>query len=420
METKILSKSETSIEISLKINFTKSMLKSEARIQEALNSAGTLATAELLERFDSDGSEIVLGDLKLTSKGKSSQIYQTPYGEVCVPRHVYQSSKGGKTYCPLEQSARILLKATPRYARQVSHKSAEMASTQVAKDMLENHNRNIPRSYIKKLSEAVASIVQTKEETWTYRTPEKLEKVSTISVGLDGTCMFLCDDGYRQAMVGTLSLYDNEGKRLHTTYVAAEPEYGKQRFKKRLDLEINHIKKSYPSATVIGLADGAADNWEYLKKYVDTQILDFYHATEYLSDVASVVSRKISEQKKWLKQTCHDLKHNEGAALKILNEIKEFTKKKTSKVLKENLSAAITYFTNHNAKMSYAKERALNHPIGSGVTEAGCKVIVKQRMCKSGMKWKEKGASAILSLRTLTYSDGRWGMLWSKINQYGF
>ena len=31
-----------------------------------------------------------------------------------------------------------------------------------------------------------------------------------------------------------------------------------------------------------------------------------------------------------------------------------------------------------------------NHSIGSGITKAACKVIVKQRLCKSGMKWKNK------------------------------
>lgn len=420
MQAKIISKSETGVEILLKINFTESMLESEGLIQDAVNDTGKIATSELLSRFDTDGSKISIGKINLSSKGRSSQMYQTPYGEVNVTRHVYQSSKGGKTYCPMEHSARILLKATPRYAKQVSHKSAEMASTQVAKDMLENHNRSIPRSYIKKLSEAVASIIQTKEESWSYQTPEKLKNVSTISIGLDGTCMFLCKDGYRQAMVGTLTLYDKEGGRLHTTYVASEPEYGKHKFKKRMDSEIEHIKKQYPNADRVGLADGAADNWNYLNNHVDTQILDFYHATEYLSSIAPIVSRKLSDQQKWLKETCHDLKHNRGAALKILNEMKELKKKKLSKALAENLSSAITYFSNHNAKMAYAEERALGHPIGSGVTEAGCKVIVKQRMCKSGMKWKDKGASAVLSLRSLTYSDGRWKILWSKINQYGF
>jgi hypothetical protein len=35
--------------------------------------------------------------------------------------------------------------------------------------------------------------------------------------------------------------------------------------------------------------------------------------------------------------------------------------------------------------MDYAGRVAANEPIGSGVTEAACKVIVKQRLCGSGM-----------------------------------
>jgi hypothetical protein len=59
-------------------------------------------------------------------------------------------------------------------------------------------------------------------------------------------------------------------------------------------------------------------------------------------------------------------------------------------------------------------------PIGSGGTEAGCKVIIKARLCAAGMKWKEQGGAIVLSLRTLSYSQGRWQQFWSKIHQYGF
>src|SRR4051812_2426022 len=55
-------------------------------------------------------------------------------------------------------------------------------------------------------------------------------------------------------------------------------------------------------------------------------------------------------------------------------------------------------------RMDYASRVAANEPIGSGVTEAACKVIVKQRLCGSGMKWTEGGVVAVLSLRTLSYT----------------
>ena len=70
--------------------------------------------------------------------------------------------------------------------------------------------------------------------------------------------------------------------------------------------------------------------------------------------------------------------------------------------------------------MNYALHLEQNLPLGSGVTEAACKTIVKQRLCCSGMKWQEAGAAIVLSLRTLVHSRGRWEQFWSKIDQYGF
>ena len=68
-------------------------------------------------------------------------------------------------------------------------------------------------------------------------------------------------------------------------------------------------------------------------------------------------------------------------------------------------------------RMDYAMRVAANEPIGSGVTEAACKVIVKQRLYGSGMKWTEGGAAVVLSLRTLSYTSGRWDEFWSKVDR---
>jgi len=77
------------------------------------------------------------------------------------------------------------------------------------------------------------------------------------------------------------------------------------------------------------------------------------------------------------------------------------------------------YFINHRQIMDYAGHIEKKLPIGSGVTEADCKTLVKQRLCGSGMRWKDKGAKVILSLRALVQSKGRWQQFWDKIDQYG-
>ena len=87
--------------------------------------------------------------------------------------------------------------------------------------------------------------------------------------------------------------------------------------------------------------------------------------------------------------------------------------------MRKKLEAAITYFRNHKHQMNYGHYRANALPIGSGVTEAACKTLVKQRLCRSGMKWKDRGAQAVLSLRALVLTEGRWAQFWDKINQFG-
>jgi len=234
-----------------------------------------------------DGSPIMIGPDKWTSKGEETKAYQTPYGEVAIARHVYQSSKGGKTYCPLEQNARIVVTSTPRFAKIVSDKYANLASTQVQRDLAENHSRKVARSYLQNLSEAVGSVALAKEQDWHYITPKLNEPVKTVSIGVDGTCLLLCKEGYREAMVGTISLYDDDGKRQHTIQIGATPQYGKATFWQRMECEIAQVKKIYPQATYVGVADGAKDNWSFLEQYTDKQILDFYHATAYLKGTAS-------------------------------------------------------------------------------------------------------------------------------------
>ena len=58
-------------------------------------------------------------------------------------------------------------------------------------------------------------------------------------------------------------------------------------------------------------------------------------------------------------------------------------------------------------------------PIGSGVTEAACKTLVKARLCGSGMKWTREGAQTVLTLRALLRSTSRWASLWKHLDVHG-
>jgi hypothetical protein len=405
------------IKIEVTVDLSGSMLEAEESILRAVNAVGNVATGEALKRFDADGDPIVVGGAKWYSKGKLSKIYSTPYGVVSAERHVYQPAEGGKTFCPMDDRARIIRKATPRFAKIVSHKFARSAAAQVVEDLEQNHGRPCLKASLQDLATHVGTVVQTKEETWSYATPA-LGKVATVGIGVDGTCMLICDHNWREAMTGSISLYDKHGERLHTIYVGAAPEYGKERFFDRMQREIDHVRSLYPKALFVGIADGAKSNWDFLGPQIDEQVLDFYHASQYLARAAAAMCSE-EDREQWLAEQCHSLKHKHHAAARILRDLEQAATAKIKPDHRTDLQACITYFGNHLHQMRYARYRENGIPIGSGVTEAACKILVKQRLCCSGMRWTPEGAQIVLSLRALALTPSRWDQFWEKINQYG-
>jgi hypothetical protein len=423
MNATIVARTPTTFTLQVEVPYSDSMLDFEEALQHRLNEAGVLGTAEGLKQFDTDGSPITVGSVRLTSKGEIEKDYQTPYGVATVARHVYQSPQGGMTYCPLDRDARIVVTSTPRFAKIISHKYAEFSSPRVQIDLKENHGRALSRCLIQDVADAVAAAALAKEEDWSYTLPKFEEPPATVAISLDGTCLLMGEDGWRETMVGPLSFYDRDGQRQHTISLAATPEYGKTKFLDHLEAEIDRAKAKCPDAHYVGIADGATGNWEFLGRHTDVQVTDFWHAVEYLGKAAVVLYRGQPQTRKaWLDEACHRLKHDVGGAGWVLKRLRSLARERPWAKDDEDVQKAITYFTNQSGagRMDYAARVAAKEPIGSGVTEAACKVIVKQRLCGSGMKWTEDGAAVVLSLRALSYTPERWNQFWSKVDRWGF
>jgi hypothetical protein len=421
---KILSRSGDEVTVAVTVRLGGSLLEMEAAIQEATNALGCCVTEEALKRFDTDGSPIRVGAVKFTARGRDPKAYQTPYGVVEVDRYVYQTSRGGRIHCPLEQQARIIRGATPLFASQISHKYAQLNARAVQTDLAQNHGRKVATSYIQRVAKWVGDIAAAKEEAWEYEMPRLPGGIATIVASLDGAMIPMADsDGWREAMVGTLSFYDHDGERQHTVYIAAAPEYGKHDFTARLAREIDRAKAHYPEARWLGIADGAPSNWAFLEQHTDRQLIDFFHATEYIGKLARARwPQRSAEDKRaaWQHAHCRRLKHDPGVLDDLVAEAAQLSRRPSlSQTLRDDAYSAWTYFNNHRHQMDYPGFVAEGLPIGSGVTEAACKSLVKQRLCASGMRWKTEGAKVVLSLRALTNTVGRWSQFWQKIDQFG-
>lgn len=332
-------------------------------------------------------------------------------------REVYQTSRGGKTVVPLEVKGRFLGGSnTPKFGKMVSWKYSLMSARRVCEDLGMNHARDLSTKLVQSVSAQVEDVAMEKEFEWHYDLPGFDQVVSHVSIGRDGTTTAIRGEGYRETMCGTISFYNSAGDRLHTIYSACAPEYGKKTFDSVLDMEIERVKSTFPSVTYLGLADGAKDNWTYLLKHVGVEILDFYHATEYLSKVSVLLKKGELAQKLWLDNACHDLKHKKNGARFIVRELKSWINE-AANTGQETVQKTITYFENNLTRMDYAEYQKLGYPIGSGVTEAACKTVVKQRMGQSGMRWNIANAQGMLITRALTSTDGRWEQFWRKFMQ---
>lgn len=423
MPAKLIEQKNNKVKIQFTVELTGQMLTDEQALQQSLNEAGQAAMVPMIKQFDTNGEPIRINGIKHTVKNYAPQTYETPYGPVQVERHTYQTYKGGRAYVPLEEDGRMVLKSTPRYAQIVSGKYARFGADSIREDLLECNGRDISRNYAKKLSDFVGTIAQFHESEWEYELPEFDKAVHTISLSLDGTCMLMHKDGWREAMCGSIAFYDRQGERLHTIYCSATPEYGKEKFKAKLSHEIERVQENFPDVLYIGLADGAKDNWGFLKKYTKRLLVDFYHAREYISKAALAIFDKDKKSRNaWVDDWSNRLKHKQGTAGRFLKEVemqRANLDKRNFIERDEELRKVIGYFSNYKSKMSYAYNSRNNLPIGSGVTEAACKVLIKQRMCISGSRWKDDGASCVLSLRTLKLTTGRWQQFWSYVMRHG-
>ena len=396
----------------------------EQQAQAALASIGCSMIEYALSAFDSDGEALRVGNTWMHSKGVFTETYQCVFGPVTLARHLYQGPDGGASYVPLEDRARIIGLSTPLFASAVASKYAQANGRWVQQDLERHQARKVSLNFIQQLAAEVGKIALAKEAYWSYVPSADPTTVATIGLGMDGTCAHLCEDGWKQVMVGTLTLYDEAGERLETIAVANSPEDGKKEFFKRMGREIVSLRRAFPEALWVGISDGAKDLRPELERHCQQLILDFYHASEYVADVVTaMVPRAGAEvRKQWLSTALHGLKHEDGAAQALLEKMKDRlgSARKLSESERESLTKAVSYFENNVDRMDYAAALQEHLPIGSGVTEAACKTLVKARICGGGMQWHRQSMQEVLCLRALDSSSNRWEQFWAHIDRVGY
>ena len=393
----------------------------ERGLQQALNGIGQEVMTEALGRYDTEGEPMRFGAYAMTSKGRSPACYKTLFGEVALGRHTYQSSDGGKTFCPLEHHARICENASIGLCQILAAKHVSLSGRGLQRELELSHQLDFSLSYLQDVTQELGRRALSKEDHWAYAPVTLPGEAKAVVVYLDGTCGAICHEGYKQIMVGAIELLDAGGSRMETIYVAQAPEEGKGTFLARMERELDRLDKRHGKLPWLGLCDGAPDLQGWLEAQCDSCTLDFYHVSEYVAKTAPAFGKTPAAQQAWLEETLHELKHDPKGAKKLQRKLTGAPEAEgLSSEVEAALAEAVRYVGNNLGRMDYAVNQALNLPIGSGVIEAACKHVVKQRVACSGMKWKRKGLQAVLTLRSLYQSTGRWEQFWGKVQVLGW
>ena len=162
---------------------------------------------------------------------------------------------------------------------------------------------------------------------------------------------------------------------------------------------------------LIFLGDGAEWIWKLVQEHYPeaVQIVDWFHATEYIAPVATAALATEAQQQAWIKQVRTDLWDGDLDA--VIAAFERFTDHHRAT---EAATKAVTYFTNNRHRMDYPTYRAKGYQIGSGTIESGCKQIVGQRLKVAGAIWDldnciktAKARAALLSNQWSTISARR-------------
>ncbi len=204
------------------------------------------------------------------------------------------------------------------------------------------------------------------------------------------------------------------------------PETKKETLKRSLEAELESIFAARPDLTLVCLADGFEDNWEFLSKISSrfapgkkkNEAIDLFHVLEKVKAGLDAYHGDCTPESKAAFEQCRIwMREEKDGAERVIRALRH-RRRKVRGLKRKTITGVIRYLAKRKARLRYKHLLDRNLPVGSGVVEAACKTLATARMKRSGMSWLEEGGQAILTFRSLIQSD-RWEIGWGLLaSQY--
>jgi hypothetical protein len=175
-----------------------------------------------------------------------------------------------------------------------------------------------------------------------------------------------------------------------------------------------------PGQKLIILQDGQECLWETIEFNIEfdedvVTILDILHVLCYLWAAAGLFATDEKTRKAMTRKLC--LSVLQGNARGVIRGMRARSTRQGLRGdrLKE-LNRICGYLEKNIERMHYDVYLAAGYPIASGVIEGACRHLVKDRMERSGMRWRLTGATSMLYVRAMHQSDHLEAFLQDRIN----
>ena len=159
------------------------------------------------------------------------------------------------------------------------------------------------------------------------------------------------------------------------------------------------------ASRVLFVADGAAWIWRRIPNLIAAlelkaeqvqELIDFWHAVEYLGKIADSKKLQGAKRKHWL--TIQKRRLLNGEIGSVVIELEKLLTGRKSKNQKTWLNYFRTHGLNHR-RMDYAASRSQQMPIGSGAIESAVRRVINLRVKSNSTYWLRENAETMIRLR---------------------
>jgi hypothetical protein len=398
------------------------------------------ALNQLEPKADDEAPSRIEFDNRLYRRRRQSpNAVATLFGSVTLWRRLYEPIRGRcRSIHPLELRLGIEAGlATPALTERVGHGATDHAQADVLAMLQNDHGVKWSCTSLRKvLGSLQTGMVPHREPAQVDQLLKWLEQARastgrrrpTLSVGRDGIFVPLRHGVWQEGAAATISVLDRQGKRVGTAYLGRMPEPGQGTMSDHLSGLLQAILKQVDSQSlrlVYVTDEGHHPSTYYhqvLKKMVDPRrpwrrlewirIVDFYHACEYVQKLADTIFGTGDEAQKWAKEMRHVLKAKADGVSRMLKSASALRRRRGLCGEVKVYNKAYGYLKKRTQWMRYHLYKRQKLPLGSGITEAGCKIVFTQRLKRSGMSWTIEGGQVILDLRVIRLSG-----VWNEVHQ---